>query len=564
MLIEMRIENFILIEALNLTFSKGLNIFSGETGAGKSMIIGAINAGLGGKVSADLIRKGAPKALVQLIFSVEEQEVIESLTAIGIDMDGDLLIVTREILPSNRSVVRLNDRVITLPTLRALSDLLIDIHGQHEHQTLLYPKNHLKYLDLMGDLKHQGLIESVKDEYTIIKGLQKEIEELSVVENVDVNYLNFQLQEIDALKLTEDDERHLEDKFKYYKNIETIFSNTQSVLQILSGEQENGVKEMLTKAISLITEVSTFDEKLQTYLTQFNDTLYQLDDLQSEVRHYVEGLDVDEKEMFEVEERMNAINELKIKYGKTVEDILTKRTELEDKLSIATQREQILAELHHKILTSKKNYIKKSKVLQASRHKLKLEFELNVLKELKLLNMIDCQFDATFVEKKLPDGEYRLSPNGFDDVEFMISTNPGMSLKPLAKIASGGEISRIMLAIKIALSHHDVIKTLVFDEVDTGISGQTAIVVGEKIQEITRDYQVLCITHLPQIAVMADCHFYINKSVNQGLGVTDVKSLDDHEKLSEIARMLSGTNSDTAKQNAKEMLTQAKIYKSIS
>jgi DNA repair protein RecN (Recombination protein N) len=564
MLIEMRIENFILIEALNLTFSKGLNIFSGETGAGKSMIIGAINAGLGGKVSADLIRKGAPKALVQLIFSVEEQEVVEALTAIGIDMDGDLLIVTREILPSNRSVVRLNDRVITLPTLRALSDLLIDIHGQHEHQTLLYPKNHLKYLDLMGDLKHQRLIETVKDEYTIIKGLQKEIEELSVVENVDVNYLNFQLQEIDALKLTEDDERHLEDKFKYYKNIETIFSNTQSVLQILSGDQENGVKEMLTKAISLITEVSTFDEKLQTYLTQFNDTLYQLDDLQSEVRHYIEGLDVDEKEMFEVEERMNAINELKIKYGKTVEDILIKRTDLEDKLSIATKREHILAELHLNILTSKKNYIKKSKVLQASRHKLKLDFELNVLKELKLLNMIDCQFDATFVEKKLPDGEYRLSPNGFDDVEFMISTNPGMSLKPLAKIASGGEISRIMLAIKIALSHHDVIKTLVFDEVDTGISGQTAIVVGEKIQEITRDYQVLCITHLPQIAVMADCHFYINKSVNQGLGVTDVKSLDDHEKLSEIARMLSGTNSDTAKQNAKEMLTQAKTYKSIS
>jgi len=568
MLLEMRIENFILIESLNLTFSKGLNVFTGETGAGKSMIIGAINAGLGGKVSAEQIRVGANKALIQLVFSVDNDEIIEILREIGIDLEGDLVIITREIHPSNRSVVRLNDRVITLSTLKQLSNVLIDIHGQHEHQTLLYPKNHLKYLDLMGSTDHLKLMSLVETSYTQIKKMQNDIQTLMDSGNadVDVNYLKFQIDEIDALQLTEADETSLEEKFEYYKNIETIFQNTQSVVQTLGGEDETiGVKEMIQSSIKFVSDISGFDSKLDDYLQQLNDVLYQIDDLQSEFRHYIDGLDVDESEMYEVEQRMNAINELKLKHGRKVSDIIEKRNLLAEQLNQAVHREEILKEMNKKIQDAKKIYILQSKELQKSRLKLKKNFETCVLKELALLNMKTCQFEVSFKETTLSDGEYRLSPNGFDSIEFIISTNPGIDLKPLVKIASGGEISRIMLAIKIALSHHDVINTLVFDEVDTGISGGTAIIVGEKIHEITNDYQVICITHLPQIAVMGDYHFLISKSVDEGLGITHVRHLSDQQKLEEVARMLSGDEqSHTAKQNAKEMLEKAYQYKSIS
>jgi DNA repair protein RecN (Recombination protein N) len=269
--------------------------------------------------------------------------------------------------------------------------------------------------------------------------------------------------------------------------------------------------------------------------------------------------------MFEVEQRMNAISELKLKYGKSISDIMERRTDIAEKLERAEHRDQILDQLMERLLSAKRTYVSKAKALQSSRKQLTGRFTSHVLEELEVLNMAGCKFEVGFVEKRLNDGEYRLSPNGFDDVEFLIATNPGMNVKPLAKIASGGEISRVMLAIKIALSHYDSIKTLIFDEVDTGISGKTAIVVGEKIHQITSEYQVLCITHLPQIAVMADSHFRILKSVDDEFGVTEVVQLSENDQLSEIARMLSGiSESNTARQNALEMLEKANSFKNIS
>lgn len=566
MLFEIRIENFILIEALNINLKKGLNVFTGETGAGKSMIIGAINAGLGGKVSPDLIRQGQNKAVVQLAFQINDDEVIKALEGYGIELADDLLIITREILSTNRSVIRLNDRVITIGTLKEISNLLIDIHGQHEHQSLLYPKNHLKYLDAMGDDKHQEMISKIKGLYQEIKGIQSEIDQLNQSDQIDVNYLRFQLQEIDALNITDDDEKNLESRYEYFKNHEQILRNSQGVLDIIAGDHDrSGVKSMIDTAIRMIQEIIPYDKNLEEYLNQFNETLYQLDDLQSEFRHYVENLDVDEETMFEVEQRMNAISDLKLKYGKSIADIMDKRSMLFESLERAEHREQILEQLMKKLLSSKRAYVEQAKKLQQSRKKLTGTFTSHVLSELTVLNMAGCQFEVGFVEKRLNDGEYRLSPNGFDDIEFLIATNPGMGVKPLAKIASGGEISRVMLAIKIALSHHDSIKTLIFDEVDTGISGKTAITVGEKIHQVTSEYQVLCITHLPQIAVMADRHFRILKSVDDEFGVTEVIQLSDDDQLSEIARMLSGiSESNTARQNALEMLEKANRFKNIS
>lgn len=568
MLLEMRIENFILIDSLNLTFSNGLNVFTGETGAGKSMIIGAINAGLGGKVSGDLIRKGASKAVVQLAFTADNLEVSNLLLDVGIEIEDDLIVITREILPSNRSVIRLNDRVITLSTLKLLSDVLIDVHGQHEHQTLLYPKNHLKYLDLMGPKSHTNLLSSVDRAYNVIKKVQHKITEVNQLNqgDVDINYLKYQITEIDAIQITSKDEDELEDKYTYYKNIEAIFQNSQNISKILNSDDDtSGVKEMLDTSVKLLSDISNFDPKLGTFLQQLNDIVYQVDDMQSEFRNYIDTLDVNESEMYEVEQRMNAINDLKLKYGRTVSEILDKREQLQMQLEKVVHRDDILKELNKDLKESKKTYIIHAKALQLSRLDLKSKFENSVLGELEHLNMKSSEFEVFFNDTNLNDGEFRLSPLGFDLVEFKISTNPGMPLKPLAKIASGGEISRIMLAIKIVLSQQDIIETLIFDEVDTGISGATAITVGEKIHQITKDYQVLCITHLPQIAVMGDTHFLISKSVENGLGITKVYNLNELDKHIEIARMLSGDDqSTTAKQNAKEMLDKAYHYKSIS
>lgn len=566
MLFEIRIENFILIEALNIRLTKGLNIFTGETGAGKSMIIGAINACLGGKVSPDLIRKGHEKAVVQLAFHIENPSISRAIESFGIEVHDGLLIVTREILSTNRSVIRLNDRVATIGTLKDIAKYLIDIHGQHEHQSLLYPKNHLTYLDAMGDADHQVAIQEVKNLYQEIKSLQGQIESLQEGGQVDVNYLKFQLSEIDVLNITEDDEKHLEDRYEYYKNHEQILKNSQGVLDVIAGDHERaGVKEMIDTCIRMIDEIVPYDKHLETYGQQLHETLYQLDDLQSEFRHYVENLDLDEEKMFEVEQRMNAISDLKLKYGKSISDILIKQQELSEQLNRAEHRDAILDDLNEKILQAKRDYVSKAKVLQTKRKALTKPFVHHVLRELSLLNMGNCRFEVGFVEKRLKDGEYRLSPHGFDDVEFLIATNPGVEVRPLAKIASGGEISRVMLAIKIALSQQDEIKTLIFDEVDTGISGQTALVVGEKIHEITADYQVLCITHLPQIAIMADEHFKIEKSIEEEFGITQVVSLSDEKRLSEIARMLSGhSESNTARQNALEMLEKANRFKNIS
>lgn len=562
MLLEMRIKNFILIESLNLSFHKGLNIFTGETGAGKSMIIGAINVGLGEKVSPDVVRKGADKATVQLVFSIEEPEVLALLESHDIHVDDKILIITRDIFTSNRSVVRINDRVSTLQTLKELSDLLIDVHGQHEHQTLLYPRNHLRYLDLLGDDAHLKLKGKVAASYQEIKRIQGELEHVISSGSYDTEYLKFQLNEIESLNLTEDDEENLEAKYKYYKNIEEIFQNTQSIISIFS--DTDGVKDLIQKSMNLVQNMMDFEEKMKKYDEQLNEVYYLVDDLSTEFRHYLEQLDVDEEEVYQVESRMNAINELKIKYGKSIQDILETKRSIEEKLEQSLHRTSIIESLEAQMKEAKKTYILDAKSLSEKRRDLKSSFETQVIQELELLNMGVCQFEIRFIERILDEGEYRLSPNGFDDIEFLISTNPGMPLKPLAKIASGGEISRIMLAIKIALSNNDVIKSLVFDEVDTGISGQTAVAVSKKIHEITKNYQVICITHLPQIAVMADSHLLIYKSVQSDISLTDVVELDHHEKLTEVARLLSGTDSETAQENAREMLEQAQTHKNIS
>lgn len=567
MLLEMRIENFILIDKVHLNFSDKLNIFTGETGAGKSMIIGGLNVGLGDKTNADMIRVGQDRATVELVFLIEKPEIIEVLDEYGIILEDGLLIVTREIHQSNRSVIRINGRVSTLSVLKAISPFLIDIHGQHAHQTLLYPKHHLTYLDMMGDLDHKLLRDEVKVLYKSIKQVQGELERLKDNNpEFDVDYIQFQLTEIDTLNLSDEDDEPLSKKYAYYKNLEQIQTGISGVLDIISGDHDtNGVKHYLEQSSKVLQDIVTYDEQLEPYVERFNSMLFELEDLQMDIRQYGELIEVDDEALFNVESRINAINELKLKYGKTVTDIMFNRSQLQEKLDAASQRTEIIDAKTNELTNLKTTYVNKSKQLNSKRLEIKGEFERHVMLQLSELNMKESVFEVRFNDSTLNDGEYRLSPEGFDKIEFMISTNPGMPINPLSKIASGGELSRIMLGIKIALASVDTVDTLVFDEVDTGISGSTAVSVAEKIHQITSNYQVLCITHLPQIATMADLHLLLEKTVDQNMTCTNVSVLEDKNQIKEIARMLSGdANSSTAINNAEDMLSQARARKSIS
>jgi DNA repair protein RecN (Recombination protein N) len=565
MLLELNIENFILIEKLNISFHDKLNVFTGETGAGKSMIIGSINAGLGGKVSGDMIRSGAEKAVVELIFKLPNSLKPE-LDDLGVDYE-DELIITREIYPSNRSAIRLNGRITTLQNLKTVTDLLLDIHGQHAHQTLLYPKYHVKYLDQMGEESHKILVSKVEAAYHNVKKAQAELKKLEQTEqNLDRDYIQFQLDEIDALNLSPEDELHLEEKFNYFKNLEVIHQNVSGVQQIFSGDHDtNGIRDLIQTSIKFLSDIKDFNEVIHSIHDKLNEVNYQLDDVNQDLRYFADSMDVDEEEMYQVEERMNAVNTLKLKHGKTIADILFKREQLAANIELIDSHEQVLNEAKGQLSHAKKEYLKLGKELSEQRQKLKSIFEKRIKNELTVLNMDQALLEVNFKSSALNDGEYRLSQVGIDQVEFLIRTNPGMPLGPLSKIASGGELSRIMLAIKIALASKDGVPTLIFDEVDSGISGSTANVVGEKIKVLSQDYQILCITHLPQISVMGDHHYLISKGVEHEVTKTEVTLLKETTRLNEIARMLSGDEtSKVSIQNAKEMLDRVESNFSVN
>lgn len=563
MLLEMYIENFLLIEKLNISLSEKLNIFTGETGAGKSMIFGALNVGLGQKINGDCVRANSKKTLIQLVFYISSDFVINKLIEYGIELENGSLIITREVYTSGRTVIRLNDRIVTLSILREITSNLIDIHGQHAHQSLLYPKNHLELLDLMGSSSFNKLKEKVKKCYNEVRKIKNSIKELSNenLSNTDPSYLQFQIDEIEALNISKDDENSLEEKYNLYKNIETIIKTVQNTLQIVSGDHEDeGIKEKSYLAVKNIENVVSFDDKLLNILEILNSISFQLDDVSSELRVYIENIDVDEQEMFEVEQRMNSINELKLKHGNSIQLILEKKEFLKNQLNIITSKDSLLKSLNFELLKKEEEYLSYATLLSQDRRILSKKFISDVSDQLMMLNMSNCKFEVSF--RELDDASIKYSSNGIDSVEFLISTNPGMALKPLAKIASGGEISRVMLAIKIAVSDVDQTGTLVFDEVDTGISGVTAVVVGEKLQEISNRYQIICITHLPQIAVMADSHFLINKTVENAFANTTVVKLGQQRRYSEVARMLSGDQeSNISIENAQEMIENALRYK---
>ena len=554
MLINLHVKNLALIKEVDIDFSKGLVVLTGETGAGKSLILGSVNIALGNKVSKDIIRTGTEHALVELTFSVDE-ECQKKLKELDIyTEDGNTVTVARKITES-RSVSKINGETVNLNTLKKVMGMFVDIHGQHDHQSLLYPEKHLEILDEFAGREVEDLLLEIKNGYLKYCKLKKKLEEYDIDEGKRTR--EFEVNEIESANLKIGEDEEIEEIFKKISNSEQIVNCLSQVYNYLNYESENGAGFVINRAIMDINSIKGMDEKID----QFQSILYDIDsmcrDLTSDIADYNNELDFNPEYAREVEERYNTINHLKMKYGKTIEDVLAymeKKQEYLEKLKNYTvEIEAIKAEI--------KQMEDRLRDLCADLSKKRKEAAKRlsglVTQALVDLNFISVDF-AIDVE-----GDGRITEKGYDKVEFMISTNPGEPRRPLAKIASGGELSRIMLAIKSILAQEDKIGTLIFDEIDTGISGKTAQRVAEKLAKISRNHQVICISHLAQIAAMADNHYLIEKKSENNSTVTEIYHLTREQSVKEIVRINGdGTMSNAAITHAIEMKDMADRTKS--
>lgn len=546
MLHNLHVKNLALIEEAEVDFSKGLNILSGETGAGKSIIIGSIGAAIGEKVSKDMIRKDADYALVELVFSVDEQ-IKQKLAGMDIPMEDDQVILTRRI-SGGRPIAKINSESVSAAKLREAASLLIDIHGQHEHQSLLNQKNHLNILDAYAKKEFKGLKEKLSEAYHAYIHVKNELQEASLDTEQrarELSFLQYEADEIEraALKIGEDEE--LEKMYRRYANGKQIMGGIGQVHELTS---DTGAAQMMGHAVLEIAKISAYDEKvrqLEEQLTEIDDLL---NDFNRELAGYMDDTDFDEERFYEIEKRLDLINGLKAKYGSTIEKILSEYENKLVQIEKLSNYDAYLSELSQKLKQKEAELESLCGKVSAIRRKEAARLAKKIKAALIDLNFLDVQFEMSLTRKK----DYTAS--GYDEAEFLISTNPGVPVQSLTKIASGGELSRIMLAIKAVLADCDEIGTLIFDEIDTGISGRTAQMVSEKMNVISKDHQIICITHLPQIAAMADTHFLIEKQAKKNHTHTSIRKLDAEESVTELGRMLGGVKiTDTVLKSAKEM-----------
>uniref|UniRef100_N2A3T6 DNA repair protein RecN n=1 Tax=Eubacterium plexicaudatum ASF492 TaxID=1235802 RepID=N2A3T6_9FIRM len=546
MLHNLHVKNLALIEEAEVDFSEGLNILSGETGAGKSIIIGSIGVAIGEKVSKDMIRKDADYALVELVFSVDEQ-VSHKLVDMDIPMEDDQVILTRRI-SGGRSIAKINSESVSAAKLREAASLLIDIHGQHEHQSLLNQKNHLHILDAYAKKELKDMKEKLSDAYHAYIHVKNELKEAATDTEQrarELSFLQYEAEEIEHAALTVGEDEELEIRYRRFANGKQILGSIGQVYELTS---DHGAAQMTGHAVLEIAKISAYDEKvrqLEEQLTQIDDLL---NDFNRELAGYMDDTDFDEERFYEMEKRLDLINGLKAKYGGTIEKILAEYEKKLERIEKLSDYDAYLSDLTQKLEKKETELETLCKKVSAVRRKEASKLAKKIKSALIDLNFLDVQFELSLTRKK----DYTAS--GYDEAEFLISTNPGEPVQSLTKIASGGELSRIMLAIKAVLADCDEIGTLIFDEIDTGISGRTAQMVSEKMNVISKDHQIICITHLPQIAAMADTHFLIEKQAKKNQTHTSIRKLDSEESVSELGRMLGGVKiTDTVLKSAKEM-----------
>lgn len=564
MICHLSVKDFALIDSLNVSFHDGLNIITGETGSGKSIIFEAIHLALGSRADTTFIRKGKNKSIIQLIISIENPEIISFLMEHGIEIGLEDLVITRELHATGKSICKINDTLTTVSLLNKVCRKMVDIHGQYDHQSLLNPESHLTLLDLYDAGHLSELKTKVSDAYKTYSGLSKKLNHLLSTKEESrrkKDFLAYEHSEIASAQLSIGEDESLKQTLSILENSEKIYQNLSSVYDITYAHSE-AVINQLGKAASLMNDISLFDEHLKKYQDVLYDALYQLEDLSTEVRQYRDSVQFSPSQINEIQERLELIDELKRKYGNSIEKILEYQSKIENELNEIECSDEMIEQLEKDKKTAEN--ILKEHCLHLSHHrkKIALELESKVAKELEALNFNNSEFKIKFDTFQDTSGLVSYSEQGIDLVEFLISTNKGEPLKPLSKIASGGEISRIMLAFKRIIGQYDKISTMIFDEIDTGISGSTASIVGKKLAQIAVNHQIICITHLPQIAAMGSHHYRIQKQTAQSDTLTSVKELTSSDTVEEISRLLGSDKvTQAAIQNAQDMLDQAEKFK---
>lgn len=562
MLESLRIKNFAIIEELFLDFKEGMTVLTGETGAGKSIIIDAVGLLAGGRGSTEFVRFGAKKCVLEGEFSFDPSaDLLTLLNEHEIEHDADTLLVQREIFTSGRTVCRINGSIVTIAVLKEIGSHLIDIHGQNEHQELMVTENHSHLLDYFGPKELMHLKKEYQKVFHDYKQLTKEREqwvfnEQELAQRLDI--LRYQVDEIEAAQLHPNEEEELLEEEKKLANHQAIVEALSSSYAALQGEEYSGL-DSVGQAMEKMAAVENIDESFKQIAESLSTAFFQLQEAASDIYSELDGLEYDEERLNEIEARLNFIQQLKRKYGNSVEAILDHFEKSEKELKGLENREEQVDGLSRKIEAAQTEARELAEKLSAVRKETAVVLENSIQEQLKELYMEKVKFQVAFKGSEAADSEGpHLTEQGIDKIEFFVSTNPGEPLKALSKVASGGELSRMMLAMKTIFSQSQGITSIIFDEVDTGVSGRVAQAIADKIYSVAKHSQVLCITHLPQVAAMADQHLYIKKTTDDERTQTSVERLAENDRVEEIARMLSGDElTQLTKETADELLKLA-------
>lgn len=561
MLLQINIENFALIQKLSISFDKGFNVFSGETGAGKSILIDAIAFILGGKFSRDSIRTGEEKAYVEAVFSAENNKTNALLEEMGIEHDEDIIILSREAFQSGKSIARINNKSVLLSAVKAVGSTLLDIHGQHENQNLLDPANHIYYLDSYAGEKLSEIMVRYREVYNEIDGIDHKLDEMYGKDNDRdkiIDFLNYQVKEIDDAKLKKGEDTELQEQYSLLSNAEKINNALAYCYDVLYSGNDNmpSVYDSIGNALKELKQVEKHLDKIKKISDSLENTYYCIEQDISDLRSLKGTIYFDEKELDYINSRIYQIDLLKKKYGNSIDEILEFRDKKYKELQEITDSEKVIADLKSK----KEKLIQMLNDLLININKIRsksaLELEKKIKAELAYIGLNKCEFIIEIQKME------KYNQNGADRVQFLISPNPGEPVKPLEKVASGGELSRIMLALKTVFIDKDEVPSVIFDEVDTGISGRIAQSVAEKMYCLSQKHQVFCVTHLPQIACMSDSHFLVSKFIKNDKTYTSVIKIGKDEKEYEIARMIGSAEvTKITLQNSKELIKLADMKK---
>ncbi|WP_291579006.1 DNA repair protein RecN [Clostridium sp. UBA6640] len=560
MLLQLNIKNFALIEELSIDFEEGFNVLSGETGAGKSILIDAINYVLGGKFNKNLIRAGEEKTIVEAIFAIDNEKTKKILDILDIDYD-DVIVLTRESFNTGRSIAKVNNKTLILSKIKLISEVLLDIHGQHENQNLLDNSNHINYVDAFGSDKIGHLLNDYKENYDKLSSIEKKISDLRGNDNQrekNMDFIKFQIDEINSMspKLGEDEE--LEERFSLLSNAEKIEKSLLSSYNLLKNNLEEGfsVIDGLSHVIRELRTIEEHKSEIKNISNALEECYYLIEQNTDEIRTLKDSIYYDEKELEFVNSRMYQLGACKKKYGETIEDVLSYKSDLEKRFDELLNSGEIIEKLEKEKVQLVDIMQKQALNIYNMRVEISEQLEKNIKRELDYIGLDKSTFKIEIIHTT------ELSNNGSDKVQFNISTNPGQPLQPLEEIVSGGELSRIMLALKTVFVDKDEIPTVIFDEIDTGISGRIAQRVGEKMYLISKNHQVFCVTHLPQIASMADYNYLIAKESLENTTYTNVTKMNKEEKKYEIARMIGGSEvTKLTLDNSEEMIEMANILK---